>query len=607
MKNFSKNINRFFERLTFSKAIIILLVLGCLIYGGTLRNPFVHDDFVFIVGNPDIGRWDDLKDIFFKPSRFGESHTIINQYYRPVLDIFCKIQYMIFSFNPAGYHLTNLIFHILNSLLVYWIFVFFIKNKKLSLVGASIFLVHPVQTEAVCAIAGISNLLLTFFCLLSFIFYIKACQSRANLNFYLRYAFSLVIFSVVLFLKERAVIFPFLILFFESYVYNSQSNIKFLLRRFLYSIPFFVVLIGHFVFREFALGKAFPQFFSNPQELILRVISIPKAILVYFKILIFPIDLHYYRSLNILDYSVYPSIALLLLIVVFLFILRLLSKQNRRIFYFGVGWFFISLLPILNIVPLINEYSFISAAEHFLYFPLVGFILALLAILKEIKEKFSSKYFSRISSLFSIIIIFLFSILTIRQGDYWKGEIPLFERTLVFQKDFGRVRILLARAYYFGRNYDKAIEEYHKALEIMHGYVFRVKGTQMEKFYLSFVKEIYFDLAHCYENKGDFHIAIEEYQKCLIIDPFDSKILGNIGTAYFYLERIDEAISYHEKALKIDPQDILALNNLAICYIQRNEFKKAEEILQHVLTLDPNLVSAQKNLNLLIEMKKNKP
>ena len=103
----------------------------------------------------------------------------------------------------------------------------------------------------------------------------------------------------------------------------------------------------------------------------------------YFQILIFPHGLHYYRSVDILETSVYPA---LILLSISLFIVRLLSrfpKDEKRLAYFGVSWFFIALMPMMNIVPLINEYSLILTSEHFLYFPFLGFILFALVILRQ--------------------------------------------------------------------------------------------------------------------------------------------------------------------------------------------------------------------------------
>ncbi|MDD3375028.1 MAG: tetratricopeptide repeat protein [Candidatus Omnitrophica bacterium] len=604
MQNITLRINAFFESLTSLKVFLILLALGAVAYLQTMWYSFVHDDFVFIVGNPDIGRLDDLKEVFLRSSRFEGGSPIVNLYYRPILDIVYKIQYYLFGSYPSGYHLTNVFLHIFNSFFIFWIVRFLLKEKKIALIGATLFLLHPVQTESVCAIAGISNLLMTLFCLLGFVFYLRSgnCSTRTKRSWL--YMGSILFFVLSLFTKERAIVFPLLILCYEFCRVNFKVRLRQIKEIGFRCVAFFVVLLGYFKFRSIVLGKSLPDFASNTQELWLRIASIPETLLVYFGILVFPSNLHYYRSQDILLYSVFSTLGLIAVLLLLLYVVKFFFKEERQIALFGLGWFFISLLPVLNIVPLINEYSIILTSEHFLYFSFLGFVLFLMTLLKVLQQRIFLRNFRGISYGFFIAILLIFSVLTIHQSRYWRGEIPLFKRTLQFEENLGRVRILLARAYYFDHSYDKAIIEYQRALKIMQEYMMKAAGTKAESFYLNFIKEIHFDLAHCYEGKKDFERSIEEYRQVLAIDPNDFKIYTNIGVSYFHMKDFDNAILYFNKTLEADPANIGVLNNLAFCYMEKNDLLKAKEILEEISRIDSSSELPQDRLKKMMDSQK---
>ena len=106
------------------------------------------------------------------------------------------------------------------------------------------------------------------------------------------------------------------------------------------------------------------------QELFLRILSIPRTLLMYVRIILLPYDLHYYRSVDILQPYLPGIIYLIAVIIIALLFFRKMNGPCWRICLFSLGWFIIVLLPVLNIIPLINEYSLILTSDHFLYLPL---------------------------------------------------------------------------------------------------------------------------------------------------------------------------------------------------------------------------------------------
>ena len=200
-----------------------------------------------------------------------------------------------------------------------------------------------------------------------------------------------------------------------------------------------------------------------------------------------------------------------------------------------------------------------------------------------------------------LFITFVLMTLTAHQVTYWKNEITLFQRVLRFESKLGRVHILLARTLYQGNQFDAAIKEYELALGIMQGYADSVKNVSAKQFYLNYIKEIHFDLAHCYEAKKDYLAVVAEYQKAIAVDSQDTILYNNLGTVYLRMNNPELAEENFQRAIKLNSKNVQAISNLAIINISRKEFKKAAELLRMAVAMDPNFQEAKRNLETLLK------
>jgi len=246
----------YFQQFTSFKILLVFAFLGLLAYGQTIAYPFVHDDIVFIQQNNRLADFD-LAEIFLKKT--SSSSPVINTYYRPALEVLTRAQYRLFDRNPAGYHLFNILLHIANGFLVYLLAgIFFNKKKGLAFAVGLLFLSHPVQTEAVACVAGVSNLLFTFLCLISFYLYVKAQRQKG----WGCYGLSLCAFFLSLLAKEQAVVLPLLVLFYEFCFARDSDREKGFRRVGGYA----GVVMGYFLLRKVLIGGALPAVMFN-QEL----------------------------------------------------------------------------------------------------------------------------------------------------------------------------------------------------------------------------------------------------------------------------------------------------------------------------------------------------
>jgi len=509
-----------------------LVFLGLLAYCNAIRHPFVHDDVVFILKNPHITELNRWYEAFNVPS----ASDGINTYYRPVLEVLYRLEYHFFGPHPWGYHLFNVVVHIVNGTLLFGLLLKLGLREAAAWVIALFFLIHPVQTEAVSCIAGISNLWMALGVLLALHAYLKKW-----------YAASLICFTFAFLSKEQAV----MILPLAMVIDLSRGSKDYR--------PWIVLILTTYLLlwlRQSVTGASLlKDIMVSPGELYLRLAAIPRDIGMYLRLIGFPFDLHYYRSTDILRSNT-SSWVLALISTVGIYFLISRKPSVRPALFLGLGWFFAALLPVLNITSLINEYSFILTPEHFLYLPIVGIL-----IIAVLAADHSLRRFKRL--LFGIAISACL-LLTWYQNTFWRSEITLFERMLRFEPDFGRGHLLLAKAYYFnGRPHD-ADGHYARALTIMSVYAKKATNMTAEKFYLMFEKEILFDWAQNDWAMGRWERSLDKLKRGIAIDSKDASLYNNMAFVYMHLGDKKDASLSLERAVRADSSFAQARRNLHI-------------------------------------------
>ena len=595
MTRWLASLNRF-------QVILILTALGLLAFANAVNHPFVHDDVAFIQQNPYIADLDP-KSLFEQTSVPLSQSPLINQYYRPLLEVVNRILYRVMGPNPHGFHFFNILLHIINGYLVYQLLWKVTGGSKgLSLIAAILFLVHPVQSEAVACISGISNLVFAFFCLVSFNLYLSALHGEDGKIKSGSYAAALTVFSLALLAKEQSVVLPVLIMAYEACF--SGGRFKRAVRKYgLYCAGFFVVLAGYFLLRKFLFGFSLTPVPGSRAELGLRLLAIPRTLLTYFRLIIFPHGLHYYRSQDILLPYLWPLLLLIAVGIAAVWLMTVTPRPQKHWMLFGSAWYGIALLPTLNIVPLVNEYSTVQTAEHFLYFPVIGVFLCFLAAAEHWVVQQDGGRSHGLVFWVCTAIAALCVAMTAYQNTFWRGEIPLFERTLRYEPGFGRVRLHLAKAYTQAGRYEDAIVEAQKALAIMERYVEKVKNEKVEGFYLRFITEIHYLLGFCYDILGERDQAVTYFRKALNLAPEDTTINYSLGLAYLKQGDIGGAITHFERALALNEDNLMAANSLAICYQRIGNYEKAEKLLRLITEKDSASASARQNLSDFLKMR----
>lgn len=502
-------------------AFLSLIAVACFAYLPVLFYPFVHDDIVFVKENPAIRHWDNWPGIFLNRPACYPALTSINTYYRPLLDILYRVEYSLFGTNPMGWHFFNVLLHGINGGLVFYLLVCLGFRGLLPWAGAVIFLIHPVQTEAVTCVSGVSNLCMAFWVLLSVIFYLKD-----------RIILSLVAAALGMLSKEAAMMVVPLILALDWH--RERLTVK----RAAWVLGLGVIF---FYLRGLLTStQLLHEILSSPGELKLRLLAIGYDVMMYLRLVFFPVGLHYYRSTDFLSVSAWWW-GMVLVLVYWL-------MRFPKTMQLGALWFVAGLLPTLNIVPLVNEYSLILTSEHFLYVPLIGMIILGLELTRRIIWPVSY-----LRCIFLGLVIMMTG-MTVKQNTYWRSEMALFRRMVDFEPGFGRGHLLLAKAYYFSKRYNQANEHFARAYDIMRIYEANAMHEAPKQFYRGFLKEILFDWAHSFEEMGFWSAARDKYIEAIVLDPRDPVLWNNLAVLSLRSNRVEEARQYAAKAAQLRPR-----------------------------------------------------
>ena len=515
------------------RSLVIIILLGIIVYSNTFGNSFLWDDEVLVVKNSYIKNWKHLPHLFTRDLFYGRWK--LGNYYRPLQSLSYLTDYSLYELNPAGYHLTNLLFHLFNAILIYGILNLIQKNKKVSLLTALLFVVHPIHTQAVTYISGRADPMVAFFIFSGFYLYIRSIDLDKKTYYFA----SLALFVFALLTKEIAIVFPFLLLLYD-FVFPRRSRAKtegFLKYRY---FTLFLILGLYVALRYSVLNFAEGVPSLGSAGLSSRLLSMPRVIFAYLGLLFLPLGLHMEREVPLANSLLEPSVLLSLILLILIGITIVRTYRHSRIIFFASVWFFLALLPMCNIMPLTTLMS-----EHWLYIASLGFFMILaigLAALSELKIGASRKFW-RIFVLLSAIAIFAFySFLTLRRNLDWKDGLTLCRNTLKYSPGNERVHNNLGNIYLREGRHGKAEDEYREALKLD-----------------PYLSEAYHNLGIIYSGRKEYDRAIEEYKEALKLNPGLLETHYNLGIVYYKQGEKEMALSQLKEALRLFPgnEDII--------------------------------------------------
>ncbi|MGD9014812.1 MAG: tetratricopeptide repeat protein [Candidatus Omnitrophota bacterium] len=536
-------------------SIILISILGLAVYANSLNGKFVWDDQYLVEENTDIRSWSNIPKLLTQDIAAGAGEQF--DFYRPFQTFTYMIDYSIWKLDVRGYHLSNILFHILAALSIFWLVNLLFDDRSLSLLSSIFFVVHPVHTEAVSYISGRSDPLSVLFLLLCLVFYIK----YLNLGSGAWLIFAILSYILAVLSRENALILPLLLLLYH---YSFRKKLKILPLLSIIAITLFYSIL------RFTILRALLPQIDTPYTLAQRIPGFFVAIATYLRLLVMPVNLHMEyvgRLFNLLE----PKVLMGILILFFLLIYMLRVRNTRRLEFFCISWFLLTLLPVSNLYP-INAYM----AEHWLYLPSIGFFILLA---KGLSYFYRTRQWRIYILAILIGIVVFYSLLTFTQNYFWREPLILYERTLKYAPDSVRAHYNLGVMYEAINREQEAIKLYKKAIAINPDYT-----------------KAYNNLGAIYNTMGKREEAIELYKKAIEINPDYAKAKINLGNLYNTLGRREEAIALLKKAIEINPHLSEAYYNLGVVYNAINNHEQAIAYFSKAIEINPDYIEAYNNL-----------
>lgn len=532
--------------------IILIVAIGLVCYLNAFGGDFIWDDVNLIPNHPLIKNFN-----FYNLQKVFTSELLPkSDYYRPLQTLTYQFDYRIYKFAPWGYHLTNIIIHILNALLVFFIFQNITKNPFVPLTGSLLFVSAPFHIEAVTYISGRSDLLLGLFILSAFLSYING-----------RYIISLLFFVLGLLSREQAIIYPLILILYDiSFKRYNKAKLKYLTLFFLFDILYIILRLTIFNFtnRPLLFRKSS---FSLEIDIFLRTLTFLKSIIEYLKITFLPVNLHMVRRFDAAK-SIFDPYVIAFLLIFILFIYAIIKyRENRKLVLFSLSWFFIMLLPQSSLVfPLL-------LAEHFLYLPCIGIFLILGIILENIWQR-------RRKFAFVILGIWIsfYSSLTFINNINWMNPLSFYTWTLSFSPLGHNIHYSLGNYYADTGLFDLAIGQYKKVMELVN----------KNKVDLTLLAAMHHNIGTMLSRKGLSDEAEKEYKKSIEIDPKLIDAYNDLGCLYINRGEYLKAEDIFDNALRVNPKSEKIYYNLGVIYAQKNDFEKASALWKKAVEFNPN-------------------
>lgn len=434
----------------------ILLLTLLFFYGNTIQNGFVHDDIYIIPKNPLIKEFR-LEKLFTSCSVeviLGQCKNKASTW-RPLHPISNALVY-VFSSSPSAYHIVNLLYMFVLSLLVFHFFKHFLGHN-IALIGALIFLTHPINSEVVNWIAAVPELLLGIFFLSSFMSF-KEYEKKKKIGFLL---LSLFLYALSLLAKETALfLLPILPLYIFLLTYGKFNIQK--LKHSVFALCFYTAWVAmYFFLRIQILGR--PIYVDKGYHELFGIVGLYNALWLYPKYIFkffYPLPLslqHSFDKITTFDSHVWIG---LFFIGCTIFFVYFLLKKKMKVALFGFSLLLFALLPVLVFINKLGEFVF---SERYLFIPSIGFILILLAFLRKLLDTHKSSIVKiALLTIFGAYLILSWYIVFHRNYD-WKDQKASFLSIIRVNPKSASAHYNLGKIYFLEGNLWEGKKEFERA------------------------------------------------------------------------------------------------------------------------------------------------
>ncbi|MCE5284699.1 MAG: tetratricopeptide repeat protein, partial [Pelosinus sp.] len=498
------------------------------------------------------------------------------------------LDYNLYGDNAGGYHITNLLFHIANTLLL-----FFLLNKMTgalyrSAFVAALFALHPLHVESVAWVSERKDVLSAFFWILTMWAYANYSRSQN----WKQYMIVIFLFALGLMAKPMLVTLPFILLLMDYWplgrmklgknisVNDFSTEKKSLLSLLLEKMPLFLLTLFSCVITFVAQNKYHAVISLQDISLSQRICNTLNSYAGYLE------KTFWFHNLGV--FYTYPdkfnSLEVAGAVILIILLTSLAAIFIKKTPYLAVGWFWYlgTLIPVIGLVQVGSQ----AMADRYTYIPLIGIFIMLSWGLPVLLS--GIRYGKYVNLFVATVFITTVATASYHRVQIWENNFTLFGHAIEFDKrKYIAYHILGYNAAKYGDN-EKALYYYYETLKINPKY-----------------DPAYVHAGNVLQKMGKLDDAINCYLKALRINNKSAEAQYNLGIALILKNRFPEAINHFTESLKINPDDADVHNNLGIALIKTGKIKEGLGHFQQSLHLNPDNLEFQKNVSVALNMVKN--
>ncbi|HIK91894.1 MAG TPA: tetratricopeptide repeat protein [Planctomycetes bacterium] len=598
---------------------VLICTLVFLIYGQTLSFDFVSlDDLTYVTENPFVNTGITVRNSLAAFSFDGVSSK---GNWIPLVWLSLMLDVEMWGDWAGGFHLTNIILHCANALLLYGGLLSLTRCRSESAVVAILFAIHPLHVESVAWVAERKDVLCTFFGFAA----IWAYGLYGTRSWSGYYVISVSAFVCSLLAKQTFVTLPFLLLLLDfwplgrcfrndprrnrpsdgeadvSAVTGDANSIRRVPARrvLLEKIPYLVLSL---IFCGIVLVA---QTHSMTQEVTLRS-RVGNAAISYVRYVtktVWPTDMSVF----------YPhpasEIEPLALWAATTFVVGASVAAvfvARRVPYVFTGWFWFlgTLVPMIGFVQVGRQ----QMADRYAYLPTSGLFVVIVWSLSGLHKRLTVR--KSIVPVATLLVIAVWSLIAWRQASYWRSNVSLFEHGLSVTENNGQLHEWLAQALFADGRTAEAFAHFQRAAVLvpLDHILFEKWGAclseagrsdeAMEKFHQSLNNNprhapSHIGLGLLYERKGYRDPATDHFRAALSFDPRSSVAYYNLGRQLLIVGRLTEATTHFRSAIEFNPDYAMAHSNLGLAFYAQGRLEAAADSFRTAIRIDPSLEQAK--------------
>jgi len=501
-------------------------------------------------------------------------------YYHPITWISHTLDCHFFGLSPGAHHLINLLFHLMNTTLLFFVFKLMTGQRWQSAFVAALFALHPFNVDTVAWISERKNLLSTFFWLLTLLAYTFYVKKKSM------YRYAIVFTSMLLGLLAKPILvtIPCVLLLMDLWplgrirLQKSGSLIRSNYHLLIEKIPFFLLSALWVQISTISNQRIGALISTETSPMNLRIANALISYVKYLGKMIWPFDLAIFYPYPSKMFPIWQTAGAAIFLISISF---LIFRKWKSLPWLTVGWlwYFGTLFPTIGII---QNGLWPAIADRWAYVPLIGIFIIIAWGIPELLSQWKYKKIGLV--IFVLILLTAFAINTFNQIGYWKNSKRLFQHNLDLTKNNSIAHNNLGVALFEEGNVDEAFKHFSNALKI-NPYFAGAHGN----------------IANAYSEMENPQKAINHYLKALNLKPHLEKVHYNLGVILAKLKKFEEATMHFKKELEKNPYNKEAHNNLGNALSKSGKTKEAIKQYLILLRIDKTNAKAHNNLGIALE------